>query len=87
MARDILKAKFAMQGYDLRDDNCLYQKDTLVAKEVNIVEDSTNCIAFEFDLVPSLSVNQELRGKSNLPMYDDAWLQELNVKPKARVYH
>lgn len=51
MARDILKARFATKGLDLRDDDCLYRNDKLIATDVHVVEDGHDCIAFEFDLV------------------------------------
>lgn len=51
MSRDILKAKFATKGFDLRDDDSLYQGEELVARDVHVVEENIDCIAFEFDLV------------------------------------
>ena len=50
MSRDILKAKLRTQGVTLSDDNCLYRGETLIARDVDMVEDY-DCIVFEFDLV------------------------------------
>jgi hypothetical protein len=51
MARDILKAKFACSGYDLRDDNTLYLGEKLIAENVRVTDDEPDCIMFDFDLV------------------------------------
>lgn len=52
-ARDILKAKLKTKGFDLRDDNSIYQGDELIAQDVHITVDDIDCIAFDFNLIAS----------------------------------
>lgn len=51
MSRDILKAKFMCSGYDLRDDNCLYKNNQCVARNVQVVSEEHDHIAFSFDTI------------------------------------
>jgi len=51
MARDILKIKFMVNGFDLRDDDCLYKNNELIARNVRIVSEEHDHIAFNLDLL------------------------------------
>ena len=49
-AREILKYKCLAKGYELKDDNCIYRKDQVIAKEVRIKEDNLDSIVFEMNV-------------------------------------
>jgi hypothetical protein len=51
MARDILKIKFMCSGYELRDDDCLYKNNQCVAKNVQVVSEEHDHIAFSLDTI------------------------------------
>jgi len=61
MSRDILKVKFMCSGYDLRDDNCLYKNNQCVARNVQVVSEEHDHIAFSLDTVSDeLDLGSEL---------------------------
>jgi len=49
-AREILKFKCMAKGYELKEDDCIYRKDKVVAKDVRIVEDNFDSIIFEMNV-------------------------------------
>jgi hypothetical protein len=51
--RDILKAKFLCNGYELRDDDCLYSLKTnqCIATDVQVVSEDSDHIAFSLNAV------------------------------------
>lgn len=51
MSRDILKAKFMCCGYLLKDDDCLYKNNQCVARNVQVVSEDHDHIAFSLDTI------------------------------------
>lgn len=61
--RDILKMKLKMDGFDLRDDNCIYDRNgEMIARNVTMTGEHSDCIMFDLDLLnPNVDLGIETK--------------------------